>query len=1101
MKGKYYENDFEEAFVELVEQQGWTHTFGEEIHRLETNALLEEDLDQFLQNKYSDLTDVERKRIIGNLRNTGGATSYLSLRESFMLYLHCFTFYRDDNSLPDMHIDYIDFENKENNIFRVVNQFTMIETKLNLDTDEMETENRRPDVLLFINGIPVCIIELKNPADQNADIYQAWEQICIRYKRDIPSLMKYCALSCISDMANTRLGTTYAPYEHYYPWKKVNNDDKSASNFKTLDTLIEGVYKPERILKILRDFVYFPDVTTGQQKEMEVVCRYPQFFATELLFESVLDHMQDHAGGDGKGGTYFGATGCGKTFTMLFLARQLFLRSKDRIGSPTILVIVDREDLERQSADLYCSSKDFLDTETCRIIKNRKDLHDELAYRKSGGFFIITIQKFCEEIGLLSDRSNIICFSDEAHRTQTTVGQKVRIVDEKKTDDPEKMGAYISYGFAYYLREAFPKATYVGFTGTPIDDTIKVFGKVISQYTMKESEEDGITVPLKYEARLARVVINEEQAKKIDEYYKACAEEGVEEEKIKKSKEAMASITKLLDNADLITKLAQDIVQHYEKLTANDPSRIQKAMIVCPEREIAYDVYKEIGRIRPQWLEKRRTIDDSKFVTEEEKIELQSYQPISMVNVVATRSKNDEKAMYDALGDESHRKELDKEFKKELSNFRIAIVVDMWITGFDVPSLSVMYNYKPLQKHTLIQTISRVNRTYPGKEYGLIVDYIGIRENMQSAMKQYGNDGGTTIEDLESTYKVFKAELDTLSELMKGFDIKPFFDPKPLPRLQCLQNAAEFVQEMDIIYDSSKESENGKKPVKYITLFRGHTARLKASYNICQPAGRLNDAEIALSQFFFAVLGIINKSTGSAKSIETMNKDVAVMLTEAVRCSGVETVLNTDDPEDVFSDEFQNEIDNAKLPLTKFQALVKLLKKAIKDYKKINKVQGKKFEEMLQAIIDAYNSRDNLTFTNDVATDTINAVQTVVENKVKGLIEQIKDLFNQLKIDKEKFRELGITFEEKVFYDILRDIRDKHKFEYADEKCIELARKIKALIDDSSVYADWLNNNNIRSQLNIDICKLIYHEGYPPEWDEIVAERVIESVSEFKGQE
>ena len=225
------------------------------------------------------------------------------------------------------------------------------------------------------------------------------------------------------------------------------------------------------------------------------------------------------------------------------------------------------------------------------------------------------------------------------------------------------------------------------------------------------------------------------------------------------------------------------------------------------------------------------------------------------------------------------------------------------------------------------------------------------------------------------------------------------------------------------------------------------------------------------------------------------------MLTEAVRCSGVETVLNTDDPEDVFSDEFQNEIDNAKLPLTKFQALVKLLKKAIKDYKKINKVQGKKFEEMLQAIIDAYNSRDNLTFTNDVATDTINAVQTVVENKVKGLIEQIKDLFNQLKIDKEKFRELGITFEEKVFYDILRDIRDKHKFEYADEKCIELARKIKALIDDSSVYADWLNNNNIRSQLNIDICKLIYHEGYPPEWDEIVAERVIESVSEFKGQE
>lgn len=1092
---KYYESDYEEAFMQVLADNGWTVSNALELHRKETEALLEGDLRKSLAARHKELTEAELTRVIANLRNTDMGRAYLTLRSVFTFYRDGYIFSRDDQTLPDMHVEYIDFYHPDRNTFRAVNQLTMIEGK----------ENRRPDILLYVNGIPVCIIELKNPADPDADIYKAWEQIHVRYRRDIPSLMKYCALSCISDGANSRLGTTYSPYEHYYAWKKVHNEDNAARGVAEMKTLIAGAYAPARLLSILRDFVYFPDVKENEEKEVEVVCRYPQFFATERLFSNVLAHIRTTGSGDGKGGTYFGATGCGKTYTMLFLARQLMLRAKNRIGSPTILIIVDREDLQAQASKLFCASTDFLCDGTVREIEDREDLKKELSARGSGGIFIITIQKFCEEIGFLSDRSNIICFSDEAHRTQTGTGSKLKVVTEQaKTDEEktkalseakaeknDKVGAFVTYGFAYYLRAAFPKATFVGFTGTPIDDTIHVFGNVVDMYTMKQAVEDGITVDLKYDPRLARIEIDPERVKLIEQYYKQCADEGVDQAKIEKSKRAMASLNVILGDESRLQRLATDIINHYETFTANSPGVVQKAMIVCSERKIAYTLYRKIAALRPDWLEPKRVDDESQFTTPEQLAELQSYEPLPMVNIVATRNANEKDTeMYQLLGDKAHRQMLAEQFKKDQSHFKIAIVVDMWITGFDVPSLTILYNDKPLQKHTLIQTISRVNRKYPGKEFGLIVDYIGIRDNMLQALKKYGGEGGTTVDDLEASYDIFAKLLEQLRKDFAKFDSTNFFGNDPLQRLFCLQAASEFVL-------AQPASKDDKEP-SFKQLFIGHVRQVKAAYDICQPAGRLSTDECAWAQFFMAVRSLVVKMTDSSVSVETMNKAVEEMVRGAIRCTGVERVLNAEGEEEIFGDEIMEELNRVKEPNTRFQLLVKLLKQAIAAYGRVNKVKETEFMKLLQEIVNEYNTRDKLTFANDVATDTVNAVNDVVENKVHSLIDRIKKLFGRLKTDKEEFRKLGITFEEKAFYDILVEVRDKYEFEYPQEKCLVLARKINELIAGSSVYADWLNNQNIRSELSTNLTILLYREGYPPEWDEEVFAKVMAQVENFK---
>lgn len=1087
MTGKFYESEYEKGFCQFLTENGWTHSYGSQIERLTSETLYEKDLREYIKGQYPQLSEAETKAVIANLKNIGEDTLYHTLRTTFMLYRDGFLFNRleVDEQIP---VHYIDFEHPERNIFRVVNQFEVAYNGVE--------KVRIPDVLLLINGIPTCIIELKNPTDPNATIAKAHDQIHIRYRRDIPHLIRYTALSVISDMSNTRLGTTYTPYEHYYAWKKVNNvDDTAKTGLPELETLIKGAFTPERYLQLLRDFVYFPDLTRG--KEEEIVCRYPQFFATQALFKHILAHQRGN-GGDGKGGTYFGATGCGKTYTMVFLARHLVLRGKEQLGSPTIVILVDREDLQTQTGKLFVHSSDFLSNGEVRVIDSREDLAKELGNRGSGGIFVCTIQKFCESTGLLSDRSNIICFSDEAHRTQNNIGSKLKIVDStdrKNSTEADivaangenvKLGAFITRGFAAYLRDALPNATYVGFTGTPTDECIHVFGGVVDKYTMREAVRDGITVDIKYIPRLARVALNKEQAEAIEAYYKMCADEGATLEDIAKSKKAMTGMNSILGNEERLARVAADIAQHYETMCADKPDVVQKAMIVCSEREIAYKLYCALREIRPDWFVARKSADES-TLTDEEKEKLKE---LPMVNIVATRNKDDKpQEMYDLLGDKPYRKMLDEQFKEEKSNFRIAIVVDMWITGFDVPCLSVLYNDKPLQKHTLVQTISRVNRKYPGKDYGLIVDYIGIHENMQQALKLYGGDDlGISDDELKVAQEAFANELQIVKELMSGFNLPEFFTATPLRRLFILQEAAEYVL----------GKVRREKP-SFRTLFVKHVKRLKQAYQICHPAGVLSEDDTAWAQCLMGISSYVAKMTSGQHDTESMNRAVAQMVKEAIAVTGVESLFNQDESEeDIFDDDFMHKLEDVKMPNTKFQMLVKMLKKAITEYKRVNKVAAQKFEELLQATIDEYNTRDDFTFTNETATEAITEIQKKVDEKVNDLSARIVEIFKQLNVDKAKFKDLGITYEEKAFYDILIELRDKQGFEYADEKCVDLSRKIKDLIEGTAVHADWLNNNNLKKTLAANLMMLLYKNGYPPQWSQEIFDKVLDQVENFR---
>lgn len=1042
-KGKFTEAELEKAIIELFKQQGYVYICGENMHRQYEDILLEDDLCSFLLTRYSDLSEGELQKIINKIALIQSTPLYTGNKETFWLVNEGFDLQRDDITKIALHVDYIDYDHPEKNIFKVVNQYSVQGERL-----------RRPDLLIFINGIPITICEFKSAINEDTTVFDAWEQITKRYTRDIPKLMKYCFLSVISDGANTKLGSIFTPYEYYYSWNKANEIDTVANGISSLKTMIEGAFAPDRILAVLRDFVFYPD---DSQKNEAIVCRYPQYFAANKMLANIKEHMRP--AGDGKGGTYFGATGCGKTYTMLFLSRLIALRDNAAFNNPTIIILADREDLDTQTSELFVTATKYLHESDVRSIESRVDMEKTLRDRPSGGVYITTIQKFCENTGLLSDRSNIICISDEAHRTQTSTGSKL-----KKTDK----GVFTTYGFGYYLRASFPNATYCGFTGTPIDETIAVFGDVVDSYTMKESSDDGITVRIAYEPRLARVVLSDEQAKEIQKYYEKCTAEGSSSEQIEESQRAMSKMTAILGHPDRIRRLAGDIVAHYESLCSEKPEIVQKAMIVCADRPLAFRVLKEILAIRPEWGEAKKAEDESKLSEEE----LDKLLALPKINLVATQGQNDDKELFDTCGTKEYRKKLDKQFKNNNSNFKIAIVVDMWITGFDVPSLAVMYIDKPLQRHTLIQTISRVNRVFDGKDKGLVVDYIGIKNDMMEAVKKYGGPQQSPVDELNISLGIFRNHLALLDELLSDFNATKFHTGSPIERLNCLNAAAEYVQ-------MKKEMQ---------TRFMGLSRRLKSAYVICFPSGELTEKETATAQFYLAIRSIIYKQTqGSAPDAEIMNRVVEDMVKEAITCTGIENIVDEHKSVDLFSDDFLAELDTIKMPITKFNALLKLLRKAISAYGRTNKVKAIEFDERLRKVVEEYNNRDKLVFTSEVVADFVN-----------DLSDELIKILQDLQVDKTSFEKLGISYEEKAFYDILVKVRDDHGFPYEEEKCLMLAKKIKELVDDKAQFADWSTRDDIKNQLNMDLTVLLYKNGYPPEWDEEVFEKVMEQAENFK---
>ena len=1066
---KFTEGKLEHSFIELLEQEGYKHSIGVSLSRKAMDeVLLEDDLFRFLLSRYGadGLTENEVRTIILQLKSLPSSDLYESNKRFMQMLSDGFILKREDRSQKDIYIQLIDYTGLEKqmqpkeehvlsvvadkeeaypsdkNIYRFVNQLEI-----------MGSEKRIPDGIIYVNGLPLVVFEFKTAIDENTTIYDAYTQLTVRYRRDIPELFKFNAFCVISDGVNNKAGSFFAPYEFYYAWRRVAGLASDVDGIDSMFTLVQGMFDKNRFRDIIRNFIFFPD--TGKN-EMKVVCRYPQYYAARALFENIKKAQKPH--GDGKGGTYFGATGSGKSFAMLYLTRLLM--KSEHFASPTIVLITDRTDLDDQLSAQFTDAKQFVGDNTVMSVESRADLREKLQGRHSGGVFLTTIHKFTEDTLLLTDRSNVICISDEAHRSQTNLDQRIRVTEK---------GVSRSFGFAKYLHDSLPNATYVGFTGTPIDATLDVFGKVTDAYTMTESVHDEITVRIVYEGRAAKVALNNTELEKIERYYEEVAIEGANEYQIEKSKQETAKMNAILGDPKRLQNVAEDFVEHYEKRVSEGASLKGKAMFVCSTREIAYDLYQRIAVLRPEWNNIHEA-EEGAVLSDKDKRELK---PIERIKLVMTRDKNDPKELYDMLGTKDDRKELDRQFKNEKSNFKIAIVVDMWLTGFDVPSLDTIYIDKPIQQHNLIQTISRVNRKVEGKNKGLVVDYIGIKNQMNLALAKYNKTDTDNFEEIAQSLVVVRDHLDLLHRLFHKFDDTKYFHGSTLEQLLTLNRAAEFAQQ-------TKEAE---------TRFMDLVKRLKAAYDICVGSEQLMQHERDYVHFYIAIRSIIFKLTkGNAPDVTQMNARVRAMIQNALQSDGVEEILKmgeeAESEQDIFDEEYLAKIDKIKLPNTKIKLLQHLLSKAIGELRKVNRMKGIDFSNRMKLLVDKYNDRTaNDIFRSEVYED---------------MAEQLTNLIWDIHKEFTAGDELGIDFEEKAFYDILKELCRKYDFTYPDDRMIELAKEVKRLVDSQARYPDWDKREDIKSALKVGLILLLDEFNYPPvERDEVYVE-IFEQAENFK---
>lgn len=1043
---KFTEESLERAVIELFSEIGVPHLRGQQLHRLPEEVILEEDLRDYLQKRYSaeGITPSEVDSIIRKIESLPSSALYESNKEFLRLLANGFSFVRQNRADKDFFVELLDKEKPELNNFKIVNQ---LEVK--------GVEKRIPDAILYINGLPLVVIEFKSAIKENTTILDAHTQITVRYRRDIPNLLKYNAFCVISDGVNSKMGSMFSPYEYFYAWRKVHNSDQPSDGINSLFTLVRGLFDKSRVIDVVSNFIFFPDTA---KKEEKFVCRYPQYYAARKLYENITNNLKPL--GSGKGGTYFGATGSGKSLAMLYLTR-LLMQSRT-LESPTILLITDRNDLDAQLSSLFTNAKQFVGDQNVLAIQSRSDLREKLSSIQSGGVYLTTIQKFTESTELLTSRNNVICISDEAHRTQINLDQKVSISEK---------GADRKFGFAKYLHDSLPNATYVGVTGTPVDGTLEVFGEVVDSYTMQESVEDEITVRIAYEGRAAKVLLDQTKLKEIEEYYNKCFDEGANTYQIEESKRATARMDVILGTKDRLKLLASDFVSHYENRITEGASVAGKVMFVCSSRPIAFDFYKEVITLRPQWAVEQLAPPGVDLTDSEAK----SLAPSPLIRMVMTRNQDDQKDLYDLLGTKEDRKEFDRQFKNIKSNFKIAIVVDMWLTGFDVPFLEAIYIDKPIQQHSLIQTISRVNRVYQGKDVGLVVDYIGLKSKMNIALKKYSKIDSSDFADTSNALVIVRDCLDLLKMLFHKFDATRYFEGSPLERLHCLNQAAEFIQQ-------TEEIEN---------RFMSTVKNLRAAYELAISDISMSTSERDYVHFYSAVRSIIFKlSKGEAPDSAKMNRTVLGMIEDALISDGVEEILKMDKSSvnnsvDIFSNHYLEKINQVKLPNTKIKLLQRLLSRAITEYKKVNLVKGVDFSRKLKTLIDAYNKRM------DFEVSKIHVLD--------DLASRFTQLFEELQVDKNSFAALGINYEEKAFFDILKSVSEKYEFEYPHDKLLLLAKEVKAIVDDKAKYTDWSIKVDIKAELKVDLILTLDRLGYPPVPKDEVFQEIFEQAENFRS--
>ena len=923
-------------------------------------------------------------------------------------------------------VRFIDFAHTEKNVFQVANQLKFKENR-NL---------RIPDVILFVNGIPLIVFELKSiEYGEDTFIERAYEQLGRNgesdgYRYDIPTLFNYNAFLVISDGANNKVGTLTSDITRYNEWKSVDGEIGYKKNYAyKLDVLLEGLMKPERLLDVIKNNLFF--MNKDKEKPIKILSQYHQYFGVKKAYESVKKSLKPI--GTGKAGIVWHTQGSGKSFSMVMLAHKLITDIEMR--NPTVVILTDRNDLDNQLYTTFSNASEFLRTRPVQV-ESREDLLEKIGAVKEGGIIFTTLQKFDKAKIVPNNRSNIVVISDEAHRSHYGIDEKIVV----KENPDGSYSSYSKYGYAKYIRDALPEATYIGFTGTPVESgdhsTSAIFGETVDTYDMTQSVEDGSTVKIFYESRLAKVWLDDGKLKEIDAYYEELAQQGVSDDIIEESKSKLSSMEVIIGDRDRLRLLATDILAHYEE---RKDILSGKAMIVCMSRDIAFKLYKELIAQAPE--------------KEPE------------IAVIVTESNKDTDEKRALFRDKAYRENMAKEFKKKDGSIKIVIVVDMWLTGFDVTDLDVMYIDKPMKGHNLMQAIARVNRVHIGKESGLIVDYIGIKRSLEEALNTYtARDKELNLRDIQETAKsILDEKLSILDELFYKVDKKGFFDGSNSVRLKAIQNGADFVFSTEEI----------KKAYLQVTK------QLKDAYAVA--IGVLDSDYKKKVLYYLSVRHFVQKiERGNLPhniTPETINKHVADLIAEAIKGDEVKILTKVEDTEenrdiwDLLSEEKVEKLRQSQPPHVFIKIMERLLKDAVREYRGYNLVKAKEYSERLRKLLEAYNTRED-----DLQTD-----MTIV-----GLIA-----FSQEMVESEDYaKKNNLTGRERAFYDAL--VANKSATELMSDDILRVrALELKAIVEEYATV-DWSKKKDTRAKMRMQIKRLLKKYNYPPEYSEEAISRVVD---------
>lgn len=1008
MPGLYTEADYENSVIGLFRNDlGYEYAYGPNIERDFYSPLYEEVLIDSLYRLNRGLPDDAIQEAVFKLKNFENG-ELVQKNAVFMDYLQ--------NGIPVRYfvkgeerssIAYLlDYKDPDNNSYIIANQWTFI-----------ENSNKRPDIILFVNGLPVVLVELKSPSREETDASEAYRQLR-NYMHEIPSMFIYNAICVMSDQLTSKAGTITSGEDRFMEWKTKDGSYEN-TQYAQFDTFFEGIFQKERLLDIIKNYICFSNEGINSFK---ILAGYHQYFAVNKAVESTKKATVT----DGKGGVFWHTQGSGKSLSMVFYAHRL----QEALDSPTIVVLTDRNDLDDQLYGQFAKCKDFLRQEPMHA-ESREHLKTLLAGIQANGIIFTTMQKFEESSEALSERNNIIVMADEAHRGQYGLAEKIKIT---KNDDGEEIAKRV-IGTARIIRNTLPNATYIGFTGTPISSrdrsTREVFGDYIDIYDMTQAVEDGATRPVYYESRVIKLNLDEQTLKLIDAEYDIMAQ-NADEEVIEKSKRELGQMEAVLGNDTTINSLVCDILDHYEN--NREDLLTGKAMIVAYSRPIAMKIYKKLLELRPSWTEK--------------------------VGVVMTSGNNDPEEWREIIGNKKHKDELAKKFKDNNSTMKIAIVVDMWLTGFDVPSLATMYVYKPMSGHNLMQAIARVNRVFRDKEGGLVVDYVGIASALKQAMNDYTARDKVKYGDTDVAkvaYPKFLEKLEVCRDKFHEYDYSKFSIGTDLERAKAISGAVNFIIGREKVDDKDSF-------VKEALML--HQVLSLCSSLVCE--------EDRFEAAFFEsvrvlVLRLANNGEGKKISLPEMNARINELLKQSIKSDGVINLFSDIKEEfSLFDPKFLQEVANMKEKNLAVELLKKMIAEQVSVYRRTNVVKFEKFSEIMQRAVNAY----------------LNGMLTNEE-----VIEEMLKLAKQIAAAHQEGDQLGLTADELAFYDALTKPQAIKDF-YENEELIAITKELAETLRRNKTI-DWQKRESARAKMRMLIKKLLKRHKYPPEGMEDAVQTVM----------